>query len=126
MKNNPNANLNSPENVLGDWLIGMSDEIQSLAFVIDDYEKTRSALLAIVLDFSNKNKKLMEMYFWLKSDDGKEFLYRDEYQPAGGMVAGELDVINDDLMLSNQEMSDYLFEYIEDNLVNYRHQPQLR
>jgi hypothetical protein len=66
-------NPNSPENLLGPWLIMMDDFMFS--HFVEDRELTppRYAIVAHLLDFADQNGKLVEMINWLATDDAKEY-----------------------------------------------------
>ena len=66
-------NPNSPENLLGPWLIMMDDFMFS--HIVEDRELTppRYAIVAHLLDFADQKGKLLEMINWLATDDAKEY-----------------------------------------------------
>jgi hypothetical protein len=102
--------LNSPENLLGKWLKNMSEFFSTHGIENGyGYDANCSALLAHILIFANKHGKILEMFRWLISSDGSEFLDREEYQHAGNMVAIKIHVVGDfleDLDLDTDDKSE--------------------
>lgn len=84
-------NPNSPERLLGPFLSRSSTRY------IDVYRKITGKdakqHLAHILRFSHQHGKMPEMYYWLISTTGKEFLSKPEYQPFGDLINNELDII---------------------------------
>ena len=123
-------NPNSPEIVLGSWLEEVSAAIADHSFVVTDYDETKSALLAILLEFADQHNKLCELFHWLTSLEGHEFLRRKEYQVAGNMLKGELFMLDDDdeeeTESSNIRLLHKLRNFIEDHFVNTKYRPYLR
>jgi hypothetical protein len=130
MKTDFEINPNSPETVLGQWLQLVSTDIASRTFVVNGMDVTTGVLLAIILEFADKNHKLFEMYEWLTSQEGNEFLRREEYQPAGNMVKSELFMfdndLDDELELTKYQLNLKLRDYIEDYFIQFQHRPYLR
>ena len=130
MKTDTLTNPNSPEIVLGGWLKLISADIAGHEFVINDLDVTAGALLAMILEFADKHSRLLEMYEWLTSTEGHEFLRRDEYQPAGNMVKSELFMFDNDLE-SNLEFTKLqltmrLRDYVDDYFIMNKHRLYLR
>ncbi len=59
---------NSPDRLLGSWLV----KLNSWYYSGDDIE-TEQVLTAHLLNFSEKNEKLFEMYQWCIAPDGRRF-----------------------------------------------------
>lgn len=86
-------NQNSPENVLGWWLVKMSDSFQDFGYGGDEYDNICCGLLANILDFADRHEKAIEMLQWIISSEGTKFLDKKEYQSAGNMVSIKTDVL---------------------------------
>ena len=84
-------NTNSPEQLLGTFLSRSSTRYIDVNRTITG--KDAKQHLAHILAFSYKHQKLHQMYLWLISTAGREFLSRPEYQPFGELIIEELDVI---------------------------------
>ena len=69
MANNPNA----PENILTPWLVNMDDYSMGARVYDKDMSGFEMALLAHILEFSDKNHKLYEMLCWLGTEEAKLF-----------------------------------------------------
>jgi hypothetical protein len=68
-------NPNSPENLLGKWFEEIEHYESSHNLIGTDQESVIArGSLSHILDFSDKNNKLIEMYNWLISDEGLSFL----------------------------------------------------
>ena len=130
MKTDASFNPNAPEIVLGDWLQKMSASIVNLSFVVNDYDETKCALLAIILEFADRQNKLCEMYHWLTSLEGNELLSREEYQVAGNMIKGELFMfdndVDDEIGYPDNQLIGKLRNFIEDHFVTTDHRLHLR
>jgi hypothetical protein len=66
-------NPNSPENLLGPWLIMMDDFMFSHRVEDRDTTPPLYAITAHILDFADQKGKLVEMINWLATDDAKEY-----------------------------------------------------
>ena len=67
MANNPNA----PENLLTPWLVAMDDYAMGARVYDKDISGFEKALLAHILEFSDRHNKLYEMLRWLGTDDAE-------------------------------------------------------
>ncbi len=82
------TNPNSPERLLGTFLSRSSTRYVDIYRKISG--KDAKQHLAHILAFSYQHKKMPEMYRWLISIAGKEFLSRPQYQPFGNLISKEL------------------------------------
>ncbi len=84
-------NPNSPERLLGKFLSRSSTRYVDVNRKVTS--KDAKQHLAHILRFSYQHGKMPEMYHWLISITGKEFLSKPEYQPFGDLINNELEII---------------------------------
>ena len=66
----------SPEHVLGTWLKKMSAFYELDGWGSEGYDGDCWNLVCSILEFADHHSKLLSMYRWLLSDEGREFFER--------------------------------------------------
>ena len=100
----------SPEQVLGSWLQKMSAFYKLDGWGSEGYDGDCWNLVCSILEFSDHHNKLLEMYRWLLSDEGREFFERDdEFGIGANMVSiklAELAEVETDLCRVSNDPTD--------------------
>ena len=82
---------NSPENVLGKWLLAT---LEIYSYRIENFNEVQVGFsTAAILNLAKKHNKIFQMFEWLVGENGKEFLTRKDYSPIGSMIFAEVDQI---------------------------------
>lgn len=112
---------NSPENVLGTWLLKL---VQMHGPDFYSFGETQAGFMtATVLNLAKTHKKTFQMFAWLVGSNGKEFLNREAYQPIGSRISNELERIMS--MHNNRPTEADLNNYIDSNYIPSELQPKL-
>ena len=116
-----NRPTNSPENVLGTWLLKVV-ELHSPNFYSFGQAQAVSKAAAI-LNLAKNHKRTFQMFAWLVGENGTEFLSREPYQPIGSRISSELERI---MRLHNNNPTEAdLNNYIDSNYIPSELQPKL-
>ena len=116
-----NPPSNSPENVLGTWLLKLV-ELHGPNFYSFG-EVQAGFMTAAVLHLAQTHKKTFQMFAWLVGENGKEFLNREPYQPIGSRISSELERIMS--LHNNKPTQADLNNYIDSNYFPSELQPKL-
>lgn len=84
-------NYDSPDRVLGSYLYRLSKGYKKLT--AKERKSFGKNILANILDFAKKQKKLEQMYLWLSSQEGLDYLAEGKYfDPAGISLCEALEI----------------------------------
>ena len=131
-----NSLNHSPEIVFGQWLMRIAGYMQNHHWGMENEDETSRGLLACILELGEQHSKLFELFDWLQSKNGQEFLDQDQYQPAGAMIysqvetfiyeANRLGYLNKNINESTkEEITIALREFIADNKIHLNPKPSL-
>jgi hypothetical protein len=120
-ENKANLPINSPENVLGTWLLKL---VQMHGPDFYSFGEVQAGFMtAAVLNLAKTHKKTFQMFAWLVGENGKEFLNREPYQPIGSRISIELERIMN--MHNSKPTEADLNKYIDSNFIPSELQPKL-